>query len=178
MNDQGELLARPEPQRWTCQFTIPGMPVPKERPRARIVTPHGKKPFISMYTDSKTREFEELVGRLAKYAMLGHPPMTRGVELQVTIYVQINPEWATWKRLAAEGNEIVPTVKPDISNVVKSIEDGMNKIVYLDDSQVISSDVVKLFHTGPSHTVVRVRDSGRVASTVSSRAEFEALLHG
>lgn len=171
---QGELLARPEPNRWTCQFRIPGEPVPKARPRARIVTPTGKKPFVSIYTPSETREFEEQVAKLAAYAMMGHPPMQHGVELQVTVYLQVPDTWARWKRDASLERMIVPTVKPDLSNVVKSIEDGMNKVVYLDDSQIVSSDVVKLFHDGPSFTLVRVRESGRIASTVSSRADYEA----
>lgn len=173
--EQSELLPRPEPgARFVCQFRIKGEPIGKGRPRARLVTPKGKKPFISMYTDSQTRDYEDMVKRLAQYAMLGHPPIERAVELNVTIYIQIPDTWPQWKRDAASGQEIMPTTKPDISNVVKSIEDAMNGVVYKDDSQIVSTDTVKLFHMGPTETVVRVRDSGRALSTVSSRAAFEA----
>lgn len=176
MPDQAELLPRPPPaERFVCQFTIKGPLIGKGRPRARIVRGMGKKPdFVQMYTDSQTREFEAMVSALAQYAMVGRPPIARAVELNVTIYVQIPADWPQWKRDAASGQEIVPTTKPDMSNIVKSIEDAMNKIVYNDDTQVVSSDVVKLFHFGETATVVRVRDSGRMPSQTSSRAEFEA----
>ena len=33
--------------------------------------------------------------------------------------------------------EILPTKKPDNSNIIKSIEDALNKIAYHDDKQII-----------------------------------------
>ena len=42
-------------------------------------------------------------------------------------------------------NEIRPTVKPDVDNVVKSVLDALNKLIYKDDSQVTDLLVHKYY---------------------------------
>ena len=42
-------------------------------------------------------------------------------------------------------NEIRPTVKPDADNVVKSVLDALNKLIYKDDSQVTDLLVHKYY---------------------------------
>lgn len=41
--------------------------------------------------------------------------------------------------------EIRPTKKPDLDNVAKIICDGLNKIAYEDDSQIIDLTVTKYY---------------------------------
>ena len=38
-----------------------------------------------------------------------------------------------------------PTVKPDLDNVSKCICDAMNKLVYADDSQIVSMNLIKRY---------------------------------
>lgn len=44
------------------------------------------------------------------------------------------------KRITFESD----THKPDASNILKSIEDALNKIAYYDDAQIVHADVVKV----------------------------------
>jgi hypothetical protein len=44
------------------RLIIQGDPKPKGRPRSRVVTPAGGKPFVQVYTDEQTASWEETVG--------------------------------------------------------------------------------------------------------------------
>lgn len=44
-------------------------------------------------------------------------------------------------------NEISPTKKPDIDNIVKIILDALNKIAFKDDNQITKLDVEKKYDT-------------------------------
>ena len=43
----------------------------------------------------------------------------------------------------------MPTKKPDASNILKSIEDAMNGVVFNDDSQIVNIHVTKVYATEP-----------------------------
>lgn len=121
-------------------FTIPGKPTGKGRPRfAR------RGAFVATYTDSKTASYENLVKLAASQAMGGREPLAGAVSLSVYVYVMPPASWSKKKRESALAGEIRPTVKPDSSNVLKSIEDGMNHVVYLDDKQIVLTLVSKSY---------------------------------
>jgi len=88
-------------------FTVPGRPRGKERSR---MGRNGK-----FYTPKTTREYEESVAWFAKAAYKGEPTKDP-VRLDMTIRSSKS--------------------KADTSNILKSIEDGMNGIVYVDDKQI------------------------------------------
>ena len=90
-------------------FTVPGRPVPAAR-----MTQRGT--FLAR--SQKYLAYKEEVGWLAKEAMNGRNPTDGCILVEIWAYVSGK--------------------KPgDIDNIAKSILDGMNKIVYLDDRQVI-----------------------------------------
>lgn len=160
----------------TIAFVIPGDAAPKERARARIVTPKGGKPFVSLYTPAETRQYEEKVKAIAWRAWGAHPPSTRPIELQLTVYVTIPASWPKWKAEAAVRGEIAPTSVPDLDNIEKAIADAMNGVVYLDDGQVCSSDKVKLYATnGVARIEVQVRENWRSGNRITRRDELELL---
>src|SRR4030067_3844919 len=73
----------------TINFTVDGAPVAKGRPRfAR----RGK--FISTYTPSKTRSYEEKVGIEAALSMCGLQPLQGPLKCKIDMYMQI-PKRAT-----------------------------------------------------------------------------------
>ena len=90
-------------------FTIPGKPQPKQRPRRGA----GGR----FYTPQKTRAFEQLVMWLALQARPVGWPKDRRYAVEITV---VCPD----KR------------KRDIDNIAKSILDGMNDVAWLDDGQV------------------------------------------
>jgi len=125
-------------------FKVDGTPVPKGRARyAR------RGNFISTYTPEKTRTYEALIKEAAIEAMGSSEPLETPVSLYLYIRVPI-PKSCTKKRLEAisDGSE-KPTKKPDASNILKSVEDGMNGVVYHDDSQIINIHVTKVYSSLP-----------------------------
>ena len=142
-NDDGLFTPTPKRPRPTqvstrgkydsVNFTVPGQPVPKGRPRL------GRDSHT--YTPPRTKAYEKKVATIAKLAMLGRPPFEFSVS--VTIYAFI------------KGRRRI-----DWDNIAKSITDAMNKIVYEDDSQIDEAHVVKRVGCEDGHVVVEV--SGRV----------------
>ena len=121
-------------------FTIPGKPTGKGRPRfAR------RGAFVATYTDSKTASYENLVKLAASQAMGGREPWAGAVSLSLYVYVMPPASWSKKKRESALAGEIRPMAKPDCSNVLKAIEDGMNGIVYVDDKQAVTLKVDKFY---------------------------------
>lgn len=123
-------------------FNVEGTPVPKARARHVL---HGTR--LRTYTPEKTRSYETLIKESAKQAMGSSEPLETPVSLYLYIRVQI-PKSCTKKRLEAikNGSE-KPIKKPDASNILKSIEDGMNGVVYKDDSQIVNIHVTKVYST-------------------------------
>lgn len=87
---------------------------------------------MRVYTPSKSVRFEERVRLCAMEA--GVTPLHGPVALMVTFVFPMKgaprktkPRRAAWK----------PT-RPDLSNLVKSVEDGLNSVGYADDAQVVS----------------------------------------
>jgi Holliday junction resolvase RusA-like endonuclease len=121
-------------------FTVEGNPVGKQR--ARYVK---RGNFVSAYTPEKTRTYESLIKEAAIKAMGSSEPL----ETPVTLYLYIRvpmPKSYSKKRIKAclNGSE-QPIKKPDASNILKSVEDGMNSVVYKDDSQIVNIHVTKVY---------------------------------
>ena len=125
-------------------FKVDANPVGKQR--ARYVK---RVNFVSTYTPEKTRTYETLIKDAAIEAMGSSEPLETPVSLYLYIRVPI-PKSCTKKRLEAidNGSE-KPTKKPDASNILKSVEDGMNGVVYHDDSQIINIHVTKVYSSLP-----------------------------
>jgi len=140
-------------------LTIPGEPVPKGRPRARVVTHNDtrKKPFVQIYPDAKTTNFETHIKLLARQAMGFREPHAGPCELEIWIYLPIPKSWTKMKREAAEKGELAHTKKPDAGNVQKAVEDALNEVAYLDDSQITDVIVHKRFAVGLPHTNLQLR---------------------
>ena len=122
-------------------YVVEGTPVGKGRPKfAR----RGK--FVSTYTPTKTRTYEDTIKVAARQAMTIEP-----LETPVTVFVYISvPIPASYskkrKQACLSGFE-KPMKKPDIDNVSKCFLDAMNGIVYVDDVQVISLHMTKVYNT-------------------------------
>ncbi|NPV72116.1 MAG: RusA family crossover junction endodeoxyribonuclease [Firmicutes bacterium] len=90
------------------RITIPGRPVPKERP---AVT--GR--YVRVYTPPRTRAYQEQVAAAALEQ--GCKPLTGPVSMRLVFY-------------------LCDDRQGDLSNMIKSVEDGLNGIAYDDDAQV------------------------------------------
>lgn len=129
-----------------CDFEIEGKPVGKGRPRFRRM---GN--FVQTYTPSNTAEYEKLV-RL-RFQNAGGQITDKPVRVAVVAFFA--PPKSTKKRDRIEmlANRILPEKKPDCDNIAKIILDALNKIAYIDDSQVIELVVKKRYSAEAKVTV-------------------------
>ncbi len=130
-------------------------PIGKARPRSRIVTPKVGKPFIHVYTEAETLEYEAQLRAAAIDAMRGRAIIDEPVDLLVFAYFPIPASWSKTKTLRAINGEIRPTGAPDWENVGK-ITDALNPwrdkasgirvpIVWRDDAIVVDGRVIKQY---------------------------------
>lgn len=149
-----------EPERRTklaVEFVVPGEPKGKGRARSRIAKGKGGQQFVAHYTPKETVEYENLVRMAAHESMAGSAPTSFPCAVTIVAHCSVPASWSQRKRGKAFAGEVFPTGKPDLDNIEKSILDGMNKIVFRDDSVVC--DVVKRKRYSATPRVeVRVRE--------------------
>lgn len=121
------------------QFTINGECVPKARPRF--------SKFGHVYTTPKTRAYENIVKSTAIDNRV--PCITTALRVELVIYKSIPKSFSKKKRELANEGEIYPVVKPDIDNYVKSVLDGLNGILFVDDKQIVDFRAVKKYSDNP-----------------------------
>lgn len=103
------------------EFTIPGPPVAKGRPRFAS----GKRGVIA-FTPQKTKRYETLVKATAMEAMHRHGSAQFSGPVKVTIS-------ALFGHKTKQGWH---TSRPDLDNIIKAVLDGLNEVVYADDAAV------------------------------------------
>ena len=120
----------------TIDFTVPGKPTGKERPR---VTSHGT------YTPTRTRSYEKLVAE--KYIEAAKdkydPEKVEAAEVYITAYFGVPKSWTIH---AKRDHYNQPAgKKPDADNIGKIICDALNGVAYKDDACVSELDVSKVY---------------------------------
>ncbi len=129
-------------------FTVPGTPVAKGRARSFVRNGH-----VAHYTPERTANYENLVKLVAQQAMVGKELFTCPVLMKIDLFVSIPVSWSKKKQKAALSGEVMPDKRPDLSNVLKSIEDALNGIVYQDDKQIVSLTIEKRYAEIPKANV-------------------------
>ena len=121
------------------EFTINGECVPKARPRF--------SKFGHVYTTPKTRAYENIVKSTAIDNRV--PCVTTALRVELIIYKSIPKSFSKAKRKQANEGKIFPVVKPDIDNYVKSVLDGLNGVLFVDDKQIVDFRAVKRYSDNP-----------------------------
>lgn len=115
------------------KFTIPGIPVPKARPR--VVKGH-------TYTPKKTKDYETLVKDV--YALtVGEYLGDSAIVATIDLYFPIPESYSKSKKRRIADGEIKHTKRPDVDNCAKAILDALNEVAYKDDSQIVESRITK-----------------------------------
>lgn len=161
-------------------IVVTGHPVAKARARASVVPRKGGgfvtdktgRPLLHHHTPEKTRKWESEARELARHEMGQDQPIAAPVFLTVTAFFAPAQSWPNWKRDAALAGMIGHTSKPDADNILKAAKDALNGIVWLDDSQVIQTQVAKAYSHRPRvHITVRVMDHIS-PSSISSKKQL------
>lgn len=135
----------------TIEFTIPGVPQGKERPR---FTQNGET-----YTPKKTKDYEKLVA-LAYQCEAHGAKFTGTIRVDIAAIYPVPHSWSKRKQTEAIDNRILPMVKPDWDNIGKIVCDALNGIAYKDDAAITDATVCKRYGTRPC---VAVRLTGEEA---------------
>jgi len=123
-------------------YLVEGTPVGKGRPRfAR------RGNFVSTYTPTKTRDYEDLIKDAARKAMGSNELLETPVTVAIYITVPIPSSYSKKRTEACLSGSERPIKKPDIDNVAKCFLDAMNEIVYKDDTQVLTLHITKVYGT-------------------------------
>jgi len=124
-------------------LTIPGPPVGKQRAR---VTRTGHA-----YTPAKTVNYEALVKQTFAAKYPDFVPLSGPVRMGLWILLMPSKETA---RKIKKGIKVYPTIKPDIDNVFKIIADALSGLAFVDDKQIVESDLSKHYADRPMVEVV------------------------
>ncbi len=133
---------------FSLTFHVDLNPVPKGRPRFSKIGG-----FVRSYTPKKTSDYEIQVKAVAQSAMTREPLET---PLAAFLYFRLPiPKSYPKKRVQAclSGLER-PTKKPDLDNLAKSVLDALNGVVYLDDAQLVSLHITKVYASNPGVDVM------------------------
>lgn len=130
-------------------------PVEQARPRA---TRMGKG--IRLYDPKKVNVFKKQLGLLAKQQMLdrGLEPFDGPLEVCMEFYRTVQASVSKKERARRLSGVHRPTVKPDLSNYIKALEDGLNGILWVDDNLIVSLQAEKFYSERP-YLVVEIRRS-------------------
>ena len=133
----------------TVSFFIPGEPVAQGRPRMSSINGHAR-----MYDAPKSAQYKNMVSMIASQKIANHELFDKAVAVILTVHKSIPQSWSKKKQTQALSGEIHPTSKPDLDNYIKAVLDGMNGIVFKDDSLVTNVTAGKIYSPTPGVSVV------------------------
>lgn len=122
---------------------IPIEPVEQQRPRATSQGGH-----VRVYDPPKVRRFKQDVAKFVKQQPL---PKFEDKELSVQIkfFRKIQKSLTKKERELRLSNVHRPKTRPDIDNLVKSLLDALNGLIWDDDAKIVHLEADKLYSEQP-----------------------------
>lgn len=137
------------------EFSAVGMPQPAGS--KSIGRTKDGRAFVRHANDAKQRPWRQEVARSAADAMAGRPLLDGPVRLRVTFFrPRPTTHFKSTGGLSAAGNRAeYPTARPDVTKLVRALEDALKGIAWRDDAQVVMLEAVKLWGE-PARAMVEV----------------------
>ena len=121
-------------------FEVPGPPRGKGRPRfAR------RGNFVKTYTDAATASYEDQIRFYALQAMGSSEPLKTALEAFIYVRLPVPQSYSKKRTEACLSGLERPCKKPDLDNIIKTMMDGMNEVIYDDDVQIVNITATKLY---------------------------------
>ena len=120
----------------TYTAVVLGDPVAQGRPRFSR-----QGGFVKAYDPAKSRDYRSYV-RLIAAQNAPDSPVEGAIEFSLRIYRAIPKGMPKYKCEAAKEGRLRPVTKPDVSNVLKGVEDALKGVWYKDDSQIVGYGVL------------------------------------
>jgi len=113
--------------------------------------------FSRTYKDQDQRQEESKLAALL-YEHKPATPLTGAIRLSVRAFLPMPDGKSKRWKADAENFRIRPTKKPDISNLIKQIEDVMNGVFWVDDRQIVEYGHAGKFYGAPARWEIEVEE--------------------
>lgn len=120
-------------------------PVEQVRPRAARMRNNNR---IVLYDVSKVKLFKHTVGVEASLSYR-QPPLKGALKVSIAFYRPINKSTSKKQSLLQASKQVLPVVKPDLDNYIKSFIDALHGIYWIDDNQICQIDAKKFYSITP-----------------------------
>lgn len=122
-------------------FTVPTLPVAQPRQRSGVVAGHAAN-----YTPRKhpVNTFKFMV-KMAAQAVYKGPPMEGPIRLRLVFFFP-RPSRLRWKKKPMVHE--FHTSAPDFDNLAKAFVDSLNQVIWVDDGQLCSVEIIKVYADG------------------------------
>lgn len=134
----------------TYIIEIPGTPIAKARPR---FVRRGK--FVSTYNPQETEEGRFLFEVQKQWK---REPLKDPLIVECGFFMPIPKGTSKKKTVAMLAETEKHTKKPDASNLIKFVEDCLNRFVWKDDSQIFRIVGEKFFSESP-RTLIQIKEA-------------------
>ncbi len=146
---------------------LSGPPRGKARPRNN---PNSTFPYI----DPNARKYDSQLRYAATQEMAGRTPTAQPVRMLVEQRFPLLKGFSKKERAAALSGQMRPTKKPDADNTLK-LADCLNKVVFVDDAQIVEATVSKIYSEHPGLTIIVETIESPAALLVSSARPASAV---
>ncbi len=133
------------------EFEVPSKIVGKGRPRLNSYTG-------VVYTPTRTKDFEILI---EQYFLLKYPKyktIEGRAKVTITALFEIPKSTSKVNKEQMLANNISPTKKPDIDNIVKIVLDALNKFAFKDDTQITKLEVEKMYSSSEEKLIIKIEE--------------------
>lgn len=120
-------------------FSMHGEPRGKGRPRATVRGGHAR-----MYTDAKTRAYENSIRAIAVEKMAGRPPLEGPISFSLRVRLSVPKSMSKRQRARVLAGEEAYFGSTDVDNHLKAASDALNGIIWRDDKQITRAFVEKV----------------------------------
>jgi len=122
-----------------CTVILPPEGQRRARSRAFLKTSAKTGKPVAVSTTHKSTEQRTAEGKLLALLYEHRPraPLSGPIGLGVRVYLPIPPSFSKKKRALALAGELRPTVKPDLDNLLKHLQDVAQGVFWIDDKQVV-----------------------------------------
>ncbi len=131
--------------RQVCSFDVVGIPISQG---SKDLVPTRRGPRMIESRDAALKRWRASVGWSARAAYRQGRPLDGPVRLEAHFRF-VRPK-------RSKQSVIAPTGKPDLSKLVRAIEDALTQIVWYDDAQVVEHSTSKIWATSSPGVTITV----------------------
>ena len=132
-------------------FLVNGKPQGKQRPRFSRISK-------TVYTPNKTAKYEKQIAKAYTDAGGKCIPADCYVSVTVSAFFPVPKSYSKKKREDCLERRLRPDKKPDMDNILKVVLDGLNRVAYEDDKQVVELIGRKYYTEGDGYLWISIRE--------------------